>query len=91
MVAAPAHIASAAPWPFSCEDLSPHGAPGRLAGRWLNVLGGLLVMSAYFRDTTGWCDINTALAVRIAEITSLTPGLWILAGDMNMEPAGFAS
>jgi hypothetical protein len=81
MVAVPAHLASAAPWPFDRDDLSPDGAPGRLTGRWIQTLGGLLVMSVYFSDSTGWCDINTALATQIAEITALTPGMWILAGD----------
>ena len=54
VVVAPHHVGSELAWPFGREDLSPAEAPGRLTGRWISMLGGLVVMSMYMENAVGW-------------------------------------
>ena len=67
-VAIRGHIGSQLVWPCNRPDLSPSDAPGRLAGRWANVLGGLLVFSMYFRDGVGWNHENRSFVRQLGSV-----------------------
>ena len=65
LVATPSHVGSELLWPFGREDLSPQEAPGRLTGRWVNIVGGIAVLSMYLEDSVGWSDLNETQAVHL--------------------------
>ena len=56
---------------------------------WVPIMGGITVFSVYFNHTGEWTQRNQ----QILEVTSREirrrSGLWILAGDFNMEPETF--
>ena len=91
IVAVPSHVQSETLWPFEREDLSPVEAPGRLSGRWANLMGGVAVLSMYMQDVVGWGEVNLALARQLESVVANLTCPWILGLDANMEPEAFAS
>ena len=59
----------------------PYGAPGRLTGRWINMLGGLVVMSMYMENAVGWNELNRALAKQLAAVVAVLRCFWVVALD----------
>ena len=76
-------------WParaWQSKELEDHG---RLAMAWVPIMGGLTVFSAYLYHTEEWTDRNEKLLEATSREIRRCPGLWILAGDFNMEPETF--
>ncbi len=85
-VAAPAHIGCEPLHGCVSWDASPVGATGRLAVGWVNVLGGIACISAYFWCGEGWSCRNQALMRRIIALKQDICCMWVLSADFNMEP-----
>ena len=77
-------------WPYNRADFSPAESPGRLAGRWCNMCGGLALFSLYMFDGEGWSDRNRALIKHLGGIVRNIDCLWVVSLDANMEPEEFA-
>ena len=56
---------------------------------WVPIMGGLTVFSAYFYHTGEWTERNQRILEATSKEIRRCPGLWILAGDFNMEPDVF--
>ena len=89
-VAVKEHIGSQFICPCDRPDLSPKAAPGRMAGGWANVLGGLLVFSTYFRDSAGWNQENRSLVKQLGSVVAGLSTPWVAAMDANMPPEALA-
>ncbi len=70
-------------------DLSPPGAPGRLAGAWLQVgpRGGMLALSIWCWPAEGMSQRNVQLVGRALEIVTTSGCPWIIGGDWNATPS----
>ena len=85
----PVTIGATLPWGASTADISPVELPGRLTVTWANLLGGLFVYGGYFWVGQGWSPANMQLAEALARQVAINGGLWVFAGDCNMEKAEF--
>ena len=89
MVAVANHLHSELLCALGRADLSPSDAPGRLTGRWIDAMGGIVALSAYFQDGVGWNAVNIALAKQLAVVTCTCGCPWVISMDGNMEPDAF--
>ena len=62
---------------------------GRLTMASDPIMGGITVFSVYFYHTGEWTERNQQLLEATSREILRCPGLWILAGDFNMEPEVF--
>ena len=62
---------------------------GRLTMAWVPIMGGLTVFSAYLHHTEEWTERNQQLLDVLSLEIRKYRGLWIVAGDFNMEPGIF--
>ena len=53
---------------------------------WVPVMGEITVFSVYFYHTEEWTERNQQILEATSREIRRGPGLWILAGDFNMEP-----
>ena len=65
------------------------GNEGRIAQAWVNVRGGLRVLSVYSRHSEGWTSRNEALLETVLKRTRTTKHPWLIACDANMSPEDF--
>ena len=56
---------------------------------WVRIMGGLTVFSVYFYHSEEWTERNQQLLEALSIEIRRCPGLWIVAGDFNMEPEIF--
>ncbi len=70
-------------------DLSPPGAPGRLAGAWLQVgpRGGMVALSIWCWPAEGMSQRNLQLVGKALEAVVASGCPWIIGGDLNATPA----
>ncbi len=70
-------------------DLSPPGAPGRLAGAWLQVgpRGGMIALSVWCWPAEGMSQRNVQLVGKALEAVATSGCPWIIGGDWNATPA----
>ena len=62
---------------------------GRLTMAWVPIMGGITVFSVYFHHTEERTERNQQILEAASREIRRCPGLWILAGDFNMEPETF--
>ena len=65
------------------------GNEGRIAQAWVNVRGGLRVLSVYFWHSEGWTPRNEALLEAVLKQARTTGHPWLMACDANMCPEDF--
>ena len=56
---------------------------------WVPIMGGITVFSVYFYHMEEWTERNQQILEATSREIRRCPGLWILAGDFNMEPEPF--
>ena len=89
-VASPPHVGSQVSPMAGRADLSPLCAPGRIALRAVDILGGMDCLSVYLFDTEGWSDRNVELARAVSFHVRSSSRRWAVGLDGNMEPGVFA-
>ena len=73
-------------WPvrsWQSKELQAH--QGRLTMAQVPIMGGLEVFSVYFYHTEEWTERNQQLLEALSVEVRRRTGLWIVAGDFNME------
>ena len=88
-VAAPKHWGLEWVWPARGWQSKELQDQGRLTSAWVPTKGGTTVFSAYFDHTEEWTERNQQILEATSREIRRCPGLWILAGDFNMEPETF--
>ena len=69
-------------------DLSPHAAPGRIAGAWVH-LGpdsGMVILSVYLFHSEGASLRNKAILRQALAVAASYGSPWLIASDFNCEP-----
>ena len=64
-------------------ELNP-GNEGIIAQAWLNVRGGLRILSVYFWHSEGWLSRNEGLLEAVLKRTRTTKHPWLIVCDANM-------
>ena len=85
-VAAPKHWGLEWVWPARGWQSKELRDQGRLTMAWVPIMGGLTVFSVHFYHTEEWTERNQQILEATSREIRRCPGLWILAGDFNMEP-----
>ena len=88
-VAAPEHKLLEWVWPARGWQSKELQDQGRLTMAWVPIMGGITVFSVYFYHTEEWTERNQQILEATSREIRRCPGLWILAGDFNMEPETF--
>ena len=88
-VAAPKHWLLVWLWPARGWQSKELQEKGRLTMAWVPFMGGITVFSVHFHHTEEWTERNQQILEATSREIRRCPGLWILAGDFNMEPETF--
>ena len=85
-VAAPRHWRMEWAWPArSWQSIELQAYQGRLTMAWVPIMGGLTVFSVYLYHTEEWTERNQQLLEALGLEIQRCPGLWIVAGDFNID------
>ena len=76
-------------WSGSGQHAAGRAKQGRLTMAWVPIMGGITVFSVYFHHTEERTERNQQILEAASREIRRCPGLWILAGDFNMEPETF--
>ena len=82
-VCAPTSVGFQIPWGLESWDASLAGQEGRIALAWCDLLGGIVVVSAYCWCSENWFARNIKLMDHVASILVKLEAPWVLAADFQ--------